>query len=130
MYFALEHIEGQIIQGTIERLRSQYGLFSHALIHDAMLIHNDIPAHAVMNAYRTTLRTIKVIASGKISSLQDVELKITDWKPMIKSANALALQHGYDKDKDWTVFTAKEKAAQGFANHPIYDHRLNFVSTK
>ena len=135
MYFALEHIEGQIIQGAIERLRNQYGLFSHALIHDAVLIHNAIPTQAVMSAYQSALNTIKVTVSGKThpgqhSTLQDVILKITDWKPLIKSAEAIAHQHGYDKDKDWTVFTAKEKSAQGFANTPIYDHRDSNIATK
>ena len=130
MYRALEHIEGEVIQGAIEILRSKYGLFSHALIRDAMLIHSDIPQNAVMEAYRGALNTIKVNVAGKLSRLHDVVLKITDWNPLIISAKTNADQNGYTKDKDWTVFTTREKAAQGFATRPLYDHRMQNVATK
>lgn len=55
MYRAREHIEGEIIQGTIETLQTKYGLFSHALIHDAMLIHNDILNTVVLSEFKDNL---------------------------------------------------------------------------
>ena len=130
MYRALEHIEGEIIQGTIETLRSKYGLFSHALIHDAILIHKDIPDTVVMSEFKDNMSNIQVRVGEKEKKLQRLELKLVKWEALLASATSLAYQYGYSKDKDWTQFTRKEKAAHGFARDPAYDHRDYNVAAK
>ena len=50
---ALEALEADIMRGAIDVLRNSRGLFSHSLIHDALLLHASVPKEEAIMAICT-----------------------------------------------------------------------------
>ncbi len=86
VYHHTAHVEARVVRLVLHMLRASRPLFSHALVHDALLVDNRIPAADVLIAFET------VAAALELPMLRAVE-KV--WTPDLQQARFNLQSAGY-----------------------------------
>ena len=111
LYHAMEGVEAAIIWHVIVALRERFGLFSHAVIHDALLISKDVPSGEVTKAFES---------AAHFMGVPRVRVAEKDMQPYVDEAQREAVQAGYKEGGIWLPLSRTRglEAFRGLEDNP------------
>ena len=114
LFHGLETLEAEVIWRTVWLLRAEFGLFSHAVIHDAILVSTAVPHQAVHFAFARAAQAF---------GIPSLRLKATDLAEEAQQAEQVALAHGYKEGSPWAQRILGEQCPKATRSLTIHETR-------
>jgi len=114
VYHATSAVEARVIRRTLGELRKSHGLFSHAIVHDAVVIHSDITETNVMRAFR---------CAALEAGFPSLRLEAKGWQEDIDKADVLLRSYGFSACDSIDPRGADERTAgplDSFVQHSLH----------